>query len=655
MKVDLEDDVAFNELYSNQVSRVEVLADSVPQALQMASAELGLTLDELDYEILAKGNRGLWGFGRLPYRVRVRRLKESNRFHDIEDLNISLSGLSDNGVSNVPVSRDGKAIVRIYAEGVFLKIKPAEGEGEAVRSSVVHEKINRAGVFSYSKNKVEREVKKTSGELVKIADYVPSPDPSVDSSASIEVSSDEMQASITLTAPRPTGKHLKTKEIVKLLQSSGIVHGIDEEKIEEILEDEHYYQPLVVAKGDKPEHGKDGYIEYKVRIEKKVEFEEDEYGKIDFYAKDLIENVVAGQVLAQRFEPEKGILGKTVTNKDIPANDGKIAELKFGKGVVVSDDNSQLLAEYNGQVVFSVGRISVEEILRIDGDVGLGTGNITFLGSVIIRGSVTDNMEVKAAGNIEVATSVEKAHMEAEGDIIIRQGIQGRDEGHIESTNGSVFFKFAQNTKIVAEKDVVADEAIMHSKVSSNGSVICRGKRAQIVGGEIVVGKEVRVKQLGAPSSTPTSVVVGTNPKLLKQLKTIEATEAEGIEKMNKLKQNIRTLTTQKNSQQDEFPPEREDLLSKMIIAEEKQQQHLFALAKDKINLTDYIEKLAKSGKVHVEKTLFPGVRIEINGAILEIRDEYNNITLVEENKMIRIKSFEPPKKSDKSKGRKGR
>lgn len=653
MKMDLEDDVVHNQMYANNLTTIEVFADSLQEALLMASAELNLGMDTLDYEILKKGNSGFWGWGRLPYHIKIYRSKDSNRYKDIEDLHVSLSGLDNDEKKTeqegLLVSKDAKSIVRIYQEGVFLKIAPPQGDGQGIDAATVHDKIRRSGIFNYSKGLVDKEIKKLSGTFVKIADYIPSPDPSVDSSASIELSSDEMKATVTITSPRPTGKHLKLEEILKLLKNSSITYGINEEKLEESLEEDRFYQPIVIAEGDPPQNGEDGFIEFRVRTEKKVEFEEDERGKIDFYQKDLIENVVEGQVLAERTPPQKGTNGKTVTGKPLEALDGKVAEFKYGKGVVESEDGSQLLAEYNGQVVFTVGRISVEEILRVDGDVGLTTGNITFLGSVIVRGSVTDNMEVKAAGNIEVATSVEKASMEAEGDIIIRQGVQGRDGALLESSGGSIFAKFVQNARLVAEQDIIVDEGIMHCNAYAGGSIICKGKRAQIVGGEIMAGKEIRVKQLGAQSSPPTSVIVGTNPKFLKQLKSLEENENLAVDKMTKLKQNIRTLTLQKTTQRDDFPPAKEDMLVKMLSLEEKLQEKLSELNKDKIRLSEYIEKMAKSGKVHVEKTLFPGVRVEINGAVLDIRDEYSHITLVEENKMIRIQPFEAPKK-DKQK-----
>ena len=45
---------------------VEVYADSVKQALDLASRDLGVDVTMLDYEILEKGARGVFGIGRRP-------------------------------------------------------------------------------------------------------------------------------------------------------------------------------------------------------------------------------------------------------------------------------------------------------------------------------------------------------------------------------------------------------------------------------------------------------------------------------------------------------------------------------------------------------------------------------------------------------------
>ena len=263
-----------------------------------------------------------------------------------------------------------------------------------------------------------------------------------------------------------------------------------------------------------------------------------------------------------------------------------------------------------------------------------------FLGSVVVHGLVSDNMQVKAGGNIEVAGSVQKAQVEAEGDVIVRGGIQGRDEARIESTTGSVFAKFVQNTHIIAEKDVMISEAIMHSNIQAVEKIICNGRRAQIVGGEILAGTEVRVKQLGAQASTPTKIVVGMNPKILNQQREIEALQEDSTKKLNKAKQNITTLTNQKLSLGNQLSEEKEEMLVRMLDAQKRLEAQLRDIEEEKKQLDEYVSELSTKGAVHVEKTLYPGVSVEINGALFLAKDEYNHVSLIEEKGNIKIIPF---------------
>ncbi len=620
---------------------VEVYADSLNEALKLASSATHSDIGDLEYEIVQKGSSALFGMLRTPYRVIVRKYVPHYQNYDLEDLEISLETgkLFNEFGEEIEPDADGKAIVRIYSHGVFLKIIPPKGRGEAATLEDALESARRSGVMSYDKGLIEKAIRKKAPKPVKIGNYIPKP--KADSAMTIDISPDEMEVNIMVSAPRPGGRHLTAKEVVQALKQSGVVYGFQEEKIQDALDNDFYGEPIVAAAGTPVQHGKDGYVDYKVRIDKKIEFKEDESGRIDFLAKDLIENVVQGQVLAELLPPEKGKAGKTIYNKVLPAKDGLPSELRPGKGTILSEDGKQLIAEKNGQVVFVGGKVNVEENYVINGDVGLDTGNIMFLGSVTVRGSVSDNMEVKAAGNIEVAGSVQKAHMEAEGDVIIRQGIQGRDGAVIESTTGHAFAKFIQNAEVNVERDVIVAEGILHSKIHAGGKIICNGKRAQIVGGEIMAGEEVRVKQLGAQASTPTYVVVGTNPKILQQIKQLESIAQQAKEKLDKIEQNLRTLTVQKNTQGEEFTQSKEELLLKMTSAKEKLNERIKEAEGEKTQLSEYMAMLATGGKVHVEKTLYPGVRIEINGAEFLVNDEYHNVTFTEENGNIKILPYE--------------
>lgn len=626
----------------NNYEELEVLADSVQQALDIASEELQLPLDRLDYNILQKGTGGMFGFGRLPYKVSVRQMEDDTRWDDLEDLNVSVGGGGAGAADgDIEINRDAKVIVRVYKTGVVIKVIPPAGKGKAPTMELAKDRINKAGIQNYDQKAVEIAIKTPNGEPIKIGEWIPKPE--ADSTLAVEVAADEMKAYVTVTPPRPGGRHITIDEVKKALSASGVVFGFKDEDVQKALDNDKYNQMIVAAEGQKPKNGEDAYIDYKVRIEKKVEFKEDESGRVDFLAKDLVENVVQGQILAELIPAERGTPGKTVTGRIMPTEDGQPTTLQPGKGTILSDDGMRLLAERNGQVVYKSGKLQVEEVYTVPGDVGLDTGNIMFLGSVQVRGGVTDNMEVKAAGNIEVGGSVQKAHLEAEGDVIIRQGIQGRDGAMIESTTGSIMAKFVQNARLSCEKDVLVSEAIMHSNVDTGGRIVCTGKRAQIVGGEIMAGTEVRVKQLGATSNTPTAITVGTNPKILKQIKQLDEIQKSAEEKMAKVEQNIRTLSMQKSSMRGKFPPDKEEMLVKMMSFKEKLEERLSEAEGEKEQLHEYMSALASNGKVHVEKTLFPGVTIEINGARFVVKDEYNHVTLAEEKGNIKILPYEEP------------
>lgn len=639
---DLADDYADDE--------VEILADSLQQALEIASRELNASLDALDYQILEKGSKGMFGMGRTPYRVLVKVLEEDHsKYSDIDGMDVSLSEGKHTVVGadgEIIESRDGRALVRIYRHGVHVRITPARGAGEPVDLETVLEKIKRAGVLKYDRKKVEKAVNEASDEPVKIAEFVPKPE--ADSTLVVEVAPDKMKATITVSPPRPGGRHLLPSEVINALKGSGVVYGFKEEEIENVLDNEIYSTPMTAAEGDQPKDGDDAYIDYKVRIDKTVEFKEDESGRIDFLSKDLVENVVQGQVLAELVPAQKGRPGRTVTNQILPAEDGKSTEMIPGKGTILSDDGRKIIAERNGQVVYRAGRLNVEEVYTISGDVGLDTGNIMFLGSVVVRGSVTDNMQVKAAGNIEVGGSVQKSQLEAEGDIVVRQGIQGRDGALIESTTGSLYAKFIQNTKVSVEKDLIAQEGILHSYIDAGGKIHLGGKRAQIVGGEIMAGEEIRVKQLGAQASTPTRVVVGTNPKILRQIKQLDKVKENAQEKLDKVEQNIRTLNMQKSNHADTFTEEKEEMLVKMMSFQDKLKERLEEAKGEQEQLQEYLEMLSSEGAIHVEKTLYPGVTVEINGAIFEAKDEYTHVTLVEENGNIKIMPYQDSEENKK-------
>ncbi|PJZ70036.1 polymerase [Leptospira perolatii] len=644
------------ELDKLQNEQVEVIGDTLDNCLRLASQHFRKKIHELDYKVLKRGKKKL--FGSEPWHIRVSFLPEDTFLDELTELDQKLTGGSGKLVSKdlkeilQPKDRDGRALVQILRNGVYLTIFPQSGTGKAIEMSEVSRKLSIRGVAQVDEGQIKKLVKEAKGEPI----YISNMKPKVGAEAKIflDIAPDRMKAKVTLIQPKPGGRDLEVQDVVNQLKAAGIKYGMKEEEIKRRLEEEYFNQAFTAAEGDPPINGKNAQIVYHVRTQKEISFREDESGRVDFKDLDLIENVVVGQLLAEKLPAEKGKYGRTLFSELIPAKDGLDTELKQGKGTILSDDRTKLTAEVNGQVVYAAGRLSVETTYRINGDIGIKTGNVTFLGSVIVTGNVEDNYSVKAAGNIEIYGTVQKANVEADGDIIIRQGVSGRDEARIESTGGNVVAKFIQNATVITEKDVIVQEGILHSFISAGGKVISNGKRGQIVGGSVRASELIAAKVLGSSANPQTELIVGTDPKLIKQIADYEEKMAESQSKYEQLSKSQKTLKARKETDPASFTKEHEDQLTKTTKAVEKLEIRVREYEQEIQNLRNYVEERAANGKISVEKTLYGGVTLKIRNAEYKTRNEIRNKTFLEENGNIRQLPYEDPD-PDKKDWRKNR
>jgi uncharacterized protein (DUF342 family) len=487
--------------------RVQATGETLEDALTQASIELGVRIRDLEYEILEKGSKGTFGWGKKPWViVAYEALKPKEKEQTEEKLEMDFGFAEDRKSEH----RDGKVCVRLTPEGVFLKVSPPQGKGRRVTEREAIDKINRRYGGRFDTGMVSKVVRYADNEWVKIADYMHNP--ANDPMMSVDIIDAEMRALLTLHPPGAGGADPTFDAMVEFIQRNGVVHGIKEEAIRELEEDPQYGVPILVAEGTKPKNGRDAYIVYSFeRNTSQVKLKEKD-GRVDFKELNLIQNVVEGQVLARKIPPEHGESGRTVTGKLLPAKDGKDCEIPIGKNVRLSEDGNSAIAEINGQVIITADKINVEPIFVVEGDVNLKTGNILFLGTVMVKGNVEDGFSVKAAGNIEVTGSVGKCDLDAEGDIIVHQGIAGKTTGKVLSGH-SVFARFIENATVEAAENVVVSDGIINSTIIANKKIICKGKRAAIVGGHLRASEEINAKILGSVSGSETILEVGYDPK----------------------------------------------------------------------------------------------------------------------------------------------
>ncbi|MCL2441105.1 MAG: FapA family protein [Treponema sp.] len=619
------------------IRSVDASGPTLEAAVNEAVALLDTSIRRLEYEIIERGSSGFMGAGKKDWLIRAyERLSAKKKKLEEEHL---IDDDFDN--AEVIVDRDGDAFVQCWPDGIYLKVIPPVGNGRRVYSAFAMQVLHDKKIEEFDKNMVENLIDAAEGVYIKVADY--KHNPMNDSMASVEVDDSEMKVYITVIPPGVGGADLTVDAMKSLLTQNRVYHGIKEETLIEFADRPVYREKMEIAEGTRPLNGKDAYIHYHFETDQtKIKLKEGANGRVNFKELNIIQNVVQNQPLAKKMPPEDGVDGKTVTGKILPARSGSDIPLPVGTNVHVGDDGDTIFADINGQVILAGGKINVEPVLTVEGDVNLKTGNVIFLGTVIITGNVEDGFSVKAAGNIEVKGTVSKAELDAEGDIIIYQGINGKSGGKIRAGR-SIWSRFMENANVEAGNMVVVTDGIINSQVDAIKSIVCMGKRASIMGGRIRAGEEINAKVLGnSTSGTETICEVGFDPNSKVELERLLAIKSNAEDELEAMKLDLQSLINTKK-QRKSLPEEKELYLQELmerrgVLTEELQK------AMENIQLVqEYMNQIQVRGKVSASTKVWPGVKIWIRDVKEDVRNECKAVTFILENGLIRMTKYEEP------------
>lgn len=505
--------------------------------------------------------------------------------------------------------------LEIEDDGVFLTVYPTSAIF-ATLLNIIKEEINSRALEEVDFAKVQQACLNKSIKY-KIA---PTQEESKkDGVAIIEISEDEMEAVCTLYPPLGDGKPVTREQLQKILESKNVIYGIDEEKINEIIRSGKAVRSCIIAQGLPMQRGKDASIEYNSSItEDNLKPKVLDNGRVDYYDLGLIHNVDKGEVIARKIPAVAGSNGVTVTGKLIKPPPPKDIPLPRGKNTVVSDDGLTLMANISGHVEIRSGRICVFPVYVVPGDVDFSTGNIDFIGSVQVLGSVRNGFSVNAAGNVEIMGRLEGGFINTGGNIVVKEGIVGQGRGNIKAV-GSVYARFLENAYVEAGKDVLIGDSIVHSTVRAGGRIIVNGKKGKIVGGLCFAGLEIEAKVVGSMMEVATELEIGISSQDLNKLQFLSKKENEIREQLQKINSNFRSLYNVKGSDQriilqgidyDEQITTREHLLHQLEVLQEQKQKILAKL------------RLPDRGKVKIKDCVFPGVTIKFGTICYTVRDE---------------------------------
>lgn len=393
---------------------------SLDECLEKASQELNIPKENLKYEVLEERKVLFKKFVKISVEVNA----------DIE---------SDNEKAIPPLIAPNDGTVKVF-DGVITIKDPKEGGRPATLAATKNVKL----LINGAEVKTKTEVYENSSIEV-ILDEI-EPKKKID----VTITEDKMEAYLTINYV--CGRIFKLKDCVEQnniildavekekvypekyslidindeINRKGIIYGIIKDNIENLRENESVSN-LLIAQGEKCKDAENDKIEIKFKIDNEIEnLSQDKSGNIDFKSIGSISNVRKDDVLAIRKQGSEGQDGKDIFGSIKKHKSGKKINLKTSQGCILKDQNT-VVALIDGKPCVKNNIFYVYKVHQVDNDVDLKTGNISFIGDVVINGEVKEGMKVESGNCITIKKGIERSEIIGKGDIII--------EGNIISSN----------------------------------------------------------------------------------------------------------------------------------------------------------------------------------------------------------------------------
>ena len=333
---------------------------------------------------------------------------------------------------------------------------------------------------------------------------------------------------------------LETAEVA----TDEVVMGRINDFLKQVSEEGELPERFLIAEGTVPVAPKDGVFEWAEESQERKSSEQadsqegrDE-GRVDYRERNIIWTVEAETVIGRVIPPAPGIPGADVQGKELRPQ-GTARPVQLQANVRLGEDGETVWSTAAGRVVYEKGRVRIEDVLEIKGDVAYESGNIDAASAVYIRGTVRDLFKVVSKKSIMVNGAIEAAEVRAAENLVVRGGIVGRGKGKI-VVGQEVKAKFCDEADLSAGGEVRIDREIIKSKVSTRGCLFV--ERGSIIGGQIYAQRGIVVRNLGNESGVATDLRVGLSRKTLWQARQIEQANKKRQEAIEHIRQSVQPL-----------------------------------------------------------------------------------------------------------------
>jgi uncharacterized protein len=386
----------------------------------------------------------------------------------------------------------------------------------------------------------------------------------------------------------------------------------------------------LVAEGLAPVEAADGAFEWAPELQPESR-SADSDESIDHFNLNLIRTVEAGVSIGQIKPPTDGAPGRDVFGRDLAPRRRHGTPMKVGVGLRTADDGATIVTEVAGRVLVDSGKLRIEDVLKIRGDIDLESGNLDVCTDVHVQGTVRSKFHVRTTKSLFVGRAVEAANLDVGGEIQIDGGLCGAGTGPDATarvrSGGPLAARFCNEAIVYAGGGISIGKETLNSRVRTPAKFI--SKRGTIIGGDVWAREGMEIGVVGSEAHVTTRVAIGASPQLLRRAQELEEKGREQVEsaqlirgKVQPLLANLKRLT----------PAQRETATELMAKADEIE----FGASELQAERARILEQARPQGSPYllVLGEIHPGVRIGLGDRQVRVDRIMHGPLRIEERKV---------------------
>jgi uncharacterized protein len=247
--------------------------------------------------------------------------------------------------------------------------------------------------------------------------------------------------------------------------------------------------------------------------------------------------------------------------------------------------------------------------------VDFSTGHVEFKGDVVVGDAVRDGFQVRAAGGITVRGPVEGAVLACMGNLSCPRGIASARRAEVVA-QGDADIAFMRNANAIFSGNLKCRGEIESSDVVVGGMLECESGR--VIGGTLSLTGAARIGAVGSPDWTPTVVRMGDLPLVAMELARLTREAAEMQRAITAKEEMMRQLQCYGGGKSAEAREQITLLQYEVSELTRAAAEH----GARRAQLRDTMTKGRKAVGVHVERVVYPRVRIQHGEAAFEFSSE---------------------------------